>query len=234
MILGTGGSGTRAVASLALEAGYYMGSNLNPAGDSLDLGRPMGRWPNRYLRVSNWVEEIWSGSDRRRFRFPPAMATDFRAAIERAPPGPRRSRSGVGLEGATDDPPPAVRARDASLGAHRPPGARRTGHGVFEEPEPAPPARPEGSAAIREADPEGARVDHVLGEAESCRRAIRRALHRTPIDFSFATRTYARTRVRRRCGWWSSSSVRCRRTESEPPRSQIVRPARLAGPLEGP
>jgi hypothetical protein len=82
VILGTGGSGTRAVASLAREAGYYMGSNLNPAGDSLDLGRPMGRWPNRYLRVSNWVEEIWNGSDRRRFRYPPAMATDFRVAIE--------------------------------------------------------------------------------------------------------------------------------------------------------
>ena len=82
MILGTGGSGTRAIASLALEAGYYMGSNLNPAGDSLDLGRPMGRSANRYLRVSNWVEEIWTGSDRRWFRFPSALATDFRVAIE--------------------------------------------------------------------------------------------------------------------------------------------------------
>jgi hypothetical protein len=82
VILGTGGSGTRAVASLAREAGYYMGSNLNPAGDSLDLGRLMRRWPNRYLRVSNWVDEMWLGSDRRRFRFPRAMAGDFQAAIE--------------------------------------------------------------------------------------------------------------------------------------------------------
>jgi hypothetical protein len=81
VILGTGGSGTRAVASLAREAGYYMGSNLNPAGDSLDLGRPMGRWPNRYLRVSDWVDEMWLGSGRRTFRFPPAMAADFKAAI---------------------------------------------------------------------------------------------------------------------------------------------------------
>jgi hypothetical protein len=59
-----------------------MGSNLNPAGDSLDLGRLMGRWPNRYLRVSNWIEEMWRGSERRRFGYPRAMATDFQAAIE--------------------------------------------------------------------------------------------------------------------------------------------------------
>ncbi|HEY7151432.1 MAG TPA: sulfotransferase [Solirubrobacterales bacterium] len=82
VILGTGGSGTRAVASLAREAGYYMGSNLNPAGDSLDLGRLMRHWPNRYLRVSNWVDEMWRGPGRRRFPFPSAMAPDFTAAIE--------------------------------------------------------------------------------------------------------------------------------------------------------
>jgi hypothetical protein len=59
-----------------------MGSNVNPAGDSLDLGRLMGHWPNRYLRVSNWVEEMWAGQGRQRFAIPLAMPPDFGAAIE--------------------------------------------------------------------------------------------------------------------------------------------------------
>src|SRR5262245_19078160 len=42
-----------------------------------------------------------------------------------APSGTRGSRRPMGLEGATDDPPPPLRARDAALGADRSPRARR-------------------------------------------------------------------------------------------------------------
>jgi sulfotransferase family protein len=82
VILGTGGSGTRVLATLACEAGYFMGTNLNRPGDSSDLGQFTGRWANRYLRKSNWIDEMWRGSNRRGFGFPRAMAVDFRESIE--------------------------------------------------------------------------------------------------------------------------------------------------------
>jgi hypothetical protein len=82
VILGTGGSGTRVLATLACEAGYFMGTNLNRPGDSSDLGQFTGRWANRYLRKSNWIEEMWVGPSRARFGHPRAMALDFGTAIE--------------------------------------------------------------------------------------------------------------------------------------------------------
>jgi hypothetical protein len=82
VILGTGGSGTRALAILAAEAGYFMGTNLNRPRDSLDIGQFLGRWLNRYLPKTNWIEEMWRGSDRSKFGHPRAMAAEFRAAIE--------------------------------------------------------------------------------------------------------------------------------------------------------
>lgn len=81
VILGTGGSGTRAIAALARESGYYMGSNLNSAGDSRELGHFAGHWSNRYLRVSDWIEETCGESAQERFRCPRAMRAEFRAAI---------------------------------------------------------------------------------------------------------------------------------------------------------
>jgi hypothetical protein len=82
VILGTGGSGTRALAILAGEAGYFMGTNLNRPRDSLDVGQFLGRWLNRYLPKTNWIEEMWRGSDRSKFGRPRAMAAEFQAAIE--------------------------------------------------------------------------------------------------------------------------------------------------------
>ncbi len=82
VIFGTGGSGTRAIATLAREAGYYMGANLNSAGDSHELGQFAGEWSNRYLDESSWIAEISRGSDQWKFRFPDPMAADFEAAIE--------------------------------------------------------------------------------------------------------------------------------------------------------
>ncbi len=82
VIFGTGGSGTRAIATLARQAGYYMGANLNSAADSQELGNFAGEWSNRYLHDSNWIEKMSEGSDQREFPLPDQMAADFEAAIE--------------------------------------------------------------------------------------------------------------------------------------------------------
>jgi hypothetical protein len=82
VIFGTGGSGTRAIAILAREAGYFMGSSLNSAEDSRELGQFAGEWTNRYLDSSNWIESASEGSDPGELPAPGAMAADFEAAIE--------------------------------------------------------------------------------------------------------------------------------------------------------
>ena len=45
----TGGSGTRVVARIARRAGLFIGTNLNPAEDSLDIAEYYDRWINPYL-----------------------------------------------------------------------------------------------------------------------------------------------------------------------------------------
>ena len=82
VIFGTGGSGTRVLASLAREAGYFMGTNLNRPGDSADLGQFTGEWANRYLRRSNWVEETWHEASREKFEYQRSMRESFQGAIE--------------------------------------------------------------------------------------------------------------------------------------------------------
>jgi hypothetical protein len=68
---------------LADRAGYFMGSNLNAPGDSLDVGQFTRRWIDRYLTESNWIDEMRRESDREKFSYPRAMASDFRSAIQR-------------------------------------------------------------------------------------------------------------------------------------------------------
>jgi hypothetical protein len=46
---GTGGSGTRVVASLAEHAGYFIGTNLHRSLDSLDMDRFCDTWLHRHL-----------------------------------------------------------------------------------------------------------------------------------------------------------------------------------------
>ena len=82
VIFGTGGSGTRALQVVTDRAGYFMGTNLNRPGDSLDIGQFMRRWLNRYLVESSWVERMRQGSDEGGFGHPRGMAADFRATIE--------------------------------------------------------------------------------------------------------------------------------------------------------
>ncbi len=51
----TGGSGTRVVARIAREAGLFIGTNLNPAEDSLEIAEYYDRWINPYL----WHRQDW-------------------------------------------------------------------------------------------------------------------------------------------------------------------------------
>jgi Sulfotransferase family len=51
----TGGSGTRVVARIARRAGLFIGTNLNPAEDALEIAEYYDRWINPYL----WHENGW-------------------------------------------------------------------------------------------------------------------------------------------------------------------------------
>jgi len=82
VVFGTGGSGTRALQLLLDCAGYFMGTNVNRAGDALDIGWFIRRWLDRYLARSEWVERMWRGSEARSFPYPASMGADFRATIE--------------------------------------------------------------------------------------------------------------------------------------------------------
>jgi hypothetical protein len=54
----TGGSGTRVVARIARMRGLFIGENLNPAEDSLDVAEYYDRWINPYLlHRRDWVPD---------------------------------------------------------------------------------------------------------------------------------------------------------------------------------
>jgi Sulfotransferase family len=80
VVMGTGGSGTRAAQLLVDNSGYFMGTNLNRAGDALEIGRFLRRWTNSYLE-SGWIREAVDGSTAR-FPHPRGMEEEFRAAAE--------------------------------------------------------------------------------------------------------------------------------------------------------
>jgi hypothetical protein len=82
VIFGTGGSGTRILQVLTDQSGYYLGTNLNRAGDALDIGHFMRRWLDRYLGKTDWIGKMVSGADSGRFGYPLAMAEDFAATLE--------------------------------------------------------------------------------------------------------------------------------------------------------
>jgi hypothetical protein len=82
VIFGTGGSGTRALQILTDQSGYYLGANLNRAGDALDIGHFMRRWLMRYLRDTDWVGEMARGSEESRFGYPRDMDEDFALTLE--------------------------------------------------------------------------------------------------------------------------------------------------------
>ena len=82
VIFGTGGSGTRVLQVLTDRSGFFMGTNLNGPGDSLDIGWFMRRWLDDYLGKSDWIGEMTRGSPRNRFRVPNGMPEDFARTIE--------------------------------------------------------------------------------------------------------------------------------------------------------
>ena len=69
----TGGSGTRVVARVARQSGLFIGTNLNPAEDSLDIAAYYDRWINPYY----WHDHGW-GPD-----VEPEMRAELEALLER-------------------------------------------------------------------------------------------------------------------------------------------------------
>ena len=82
VIFGTGGSGTRVLQVLTDHSGYYLGTNLNRAGDALDIGHFMRRWLDRYLGKTDWIEAELRGSGESPYGYPLAMAEDFALTLE--------------------------------------------------------------------------------------------------------------------------------------------------------
>lgn len=83
VVLGIGGSGTRAIAEILTVAGVFLGSRLNAAGDSQVIGRFIRRWAGRYLEDRGWVQALARDADA---DLPadadPALAGELRAALE--------------------------------------------------------------------------------------------------------------------------------------------------------
>jgi hypothetical protein len=77
----TGGSGTRVVARVARRAGLFIGTNLNPAEDALDVAAYYDRWINPYY----WHDHGWG----------PEVEPEMRAELFRLLEGHR-----VGSDGA--------------------------------------------------------------------------------------------------------------------------------------
>jgi hypothetical protein len=69
----TGGSGTRVLARVARHAGLFIGENLNPAEDSLEIAEYYDRWINPYL----WHRHDWAPDPE------PEMRADLTALLER-------------------------------------------------------------------------------------------------------------------------------------------------------
>ncbi|NDU78095.1 hypothetical protein GWI34_36670, partial [Actinomadura sp. DSM 109109] len=83
VVLGTGGSGTRAVAEVMKAAGVYLGPKQNKASDSLEFKPFLVRWSTEYLTTSRWVEAIEADPNADIAGPPPEIVADLRAAIER-------------------------------------------------------------------------------------------------------------------------------------------------------
>ena len=82
VVLGTGGSGTRAVAEAMIAAGVYLGADRNRASDSLAYKPFLVRWSKPYVAESGWVQAVERdpGAD---VTPPPEITADLEAAISR-------------------------------------------------------------------------------------------------------------------------------------------------------
>jgi Sulfotransferase family len=74
VIGGFGGSGTRVVARIVKQAGYYMGTNLNESEDAMEFVEFYDRWINRYLL--RWLVPFYNEEN-------DLMDSDFRSCVSR-------------------------------------------------------------------------------------------------------------------------------------------------------
>ena len=125
----TGGSGTRVVARVARRAGLFIGTNLNPAEDALEIAAYYDRWINPYIQQTHgWGADVeaemraelgpllerhregadgraWGWKEPRSIFLVPFLATRA-ARPAAAAPGPGRSRPRL-----LEEPEPASKAR---------------------------------------------------------------------------------------------------------------------------
>ena len=81
VVFGTGGSGTRAIAEVMIEAGVYLGPERNRALDSLAFKPVLKGNSESYVRESGWVEA--AERDPHKVPEPPkALVDEFKAAID--------------------------------------------------------------------------------------------------------------------------------------------------------
>ncbi len=81
MVFGTGGSGTRAIAEVMIEAGVYLGPERNRALDSLAFKPVLKGRSESYVRESRWIEA--AERDPHDVPDPPkALLEEFKAAID--------------------------------------------------------------------------------------------------------------------------------------------------------
>jgi hypothetical protein len=86
----TGGSGTRVIARMARRAGLFLGANLNPAEDSLDVAEYYDRWINPYYwHGHGWAPDV---EPEMRVELPPLLEK-HRAPADGAPWGWKEPRS---------------------------------------------------------------------------------------------------------------------------------------------
>jgi hypothetical protein len=101
----TGGSGTRVVARVARRAGLYIGTNLNPAEDALEIAEYYDRWINPYYwhghgwgpdveadmcaELTPLLERHRAGSDRRAWGWKEPRSIFLISFLARALPGLR-------------------------------------------------------------------------------------------------------------------------------------------------
>lgn len=70
------------LAWLAMRAGYFMGTELNPSNDSRDIGPFLRRWIKPYLRETRWIDVV-PGELPAAAAGSTEMGDDFRASISR-------------------------------------------------------------------------------------------------------------------------------------------------------
>jgi len=82
VVLGIGGSGTRLVAEMLIEAGVFLGTRRNRAADAQVIGQFLRRSASRYLDESRWIETLSRDPEARLPGAPErSLVDEFKAAL---------------------------------------------------------------------------------------------------------------------------------------------------------